>query len=80
MPSEKAKKEALEKAEAGQVTGRVDMTSRFVGMIVVPGKHLVKLEVETKEAEPWEGAVVLRGAGQSIGATQGEQSLVLRRD
>ena len=48
------------------------MTSRFVGLIVVPGKHIVKLEVEMKQAEPWEGAMALRGgkAGQVAGATQ----------
>ena len=67
MPSEKSKKEALEKAQVGQGSGRADMTSRFVGLIVVPGKHIVKLEAEMKQAEPWEGAVALRGSrvGQS---------------
>lgn len=63
MPTEKAKREALEKAEAGQGTGRADMTSRFVGLIVVPGKHIVKLEVEVKQAEPWEGTMPFRRAG-----------------
>ena len=62
MPSEKAKKEALEKAQVGQGSGRADMTSRFVGLIVVPGKHIVTLEVEMKEVEPWEGVVALRGS------------------
>ena len=70
MPSEKAKKEALEKAQAGQGSGRADMTSRFVGLIVVPGKHIVKLEVEMKQAESWEGTMALRGSrvGQSVDA------------
>ena len=68
MPTEKAKKEALEKAEAGQGTGRADMTSRFVGLIVVPGKHIVKLEVEMKQAEPWEAAVPIR-AGRAAQST-----------
>jgi hypothetical protein len=74
MPTGKAKKEALEKAEAGHGTGRADMTSRFVGLIVVPGKHIVKLEVEMKQAEPWEGPMALRGtrAGQSAAVTQSE--------
>lgn len=68
MPSENAKKDALEKAQAGQGSGRADMTSRFVGLIVVPGKHIVKLEVEMKQAEPWEGPMALRGSrvGQSV--------------
>lgn len=71
MPSEKAKKEALEKAQAGQGSGRADMTSRFVGLIVVPGKHIVKLEAEMKQVETWEGAMALRGSreGQSVDTT-----------
>lgn len=79
MPSEKAKKEALEKAQAGQGSGRADMTSRFVGLIVVPGKHIVKLEVEMKQAESWEGTMALRGSrvGQPVdtapSAPAGEQ-------
>lgn len=50
------------------------MTSRFVGLIVVPGKHVVKLEVEMKQAEPWEGAVALRSgrANQAADAAQSE--------
>jgi hypothetical protein len=48
------------------------MASRFVGLIVVPGKHIVKLEVEMKQVKPWEGAMALRGgkAGQAASATQ----------
>ena len=74
MPTGKAKKEALEKAEAGQGTGRADMTSRFVGLIVVPGKHIVKLEVEMKQAEPWEAPMAIRGgrAGQSTDHARSE--------
>jgi hypothetical protein len=70
MPNEKAKKEALEKAQAGQGNRRADMTSRFVGLVVVPGKHIVKLEVEMKQAEPWEGPMALRGSrvGQPVDA------------
>ena len=60
MPTEKAKKEALERAVAGDGTGRADMTSRFVGLVVVPGKHIMKLEVEPK-AGPWAGEMALRG-------------------
>jgi hypothetical protein len=70
MPTEKAKREALEKAEAGRGTSRANMTSRFVGLIVVPGKHIVKLEVEMKQAEPWEGVMAFRG--QAAVTTQSE--------
>lgn len=27
-------------------TVKVDMTSRFLGLVVVPGRHIVKIEVE----------------------------------
>ena len=62
MPSEKAKREALQRAEAGQGTGRADMTSRFVGLVVVPGKHIVKLEVEEKRSGTWESNLAIRGS------------------
>lgn len=74
MPTQKAKREAVENAEAGRRIGRADMTSRFVGLIVVPGKHIVKLEVEMKQAEPWEGALAFRGGRtcQPAATTQSE--------
>ncbi len=31
---------------AGSKTVAVDMTSRYLGLIVVPGHHIVKIEVE----------------------------------
>lgn len=61
MPTEKAKQEALERAAAGNGAGRADMTSRFVGLVVVPGKHITKLEAEQR-AGPWMGEMELRGA------------------
>lgn len=27
---------------------RLDMTSRFLGLVVVPGKHITKIEIEEK--------------------------------
>jgi N-alpha-acetyltransferase 38, NatC auxiliary subunit len=52
MPTEKAKKEAFERQQAGDGTAKADMTSRFLGLVVVPGKHIIRLEVEEKK--PWE--------------------------
>lgn len=52
MPTERAKKEAVERQQAGQGAGKADMTSRFLGLVVVPGQHIAKLEVE--ERKPWE--------------------------
>ncbi len=52
MPTETAKQEAIECQQAGEGTGRADMTSRFLGLVVVPGHHITKLEVE--ERKPWE--------------------------
>ena len=51
MPTEKAKKEAIERQKPGKGGGKADMTSRFLGLVVVPGRHITKLEVEEK---PWE--------------------------
>ena len=46
MPSERAKQEAIARGEAGQGPGKANMTSRFLGLVVIPGKHIVQLEVE----------------------------------
>jgi N-alpha-acetyltransferase 38, NatC auxiliary subunit len=48
LPSPAAEQAAIEKARAsGQASG-ADMTSRFVGLIVIPGKQIEKVEVEEK--------------------------------
>lgn len=39
-------RQAKSMANATSGTVAVDMTSRFLGMVVVPGKHISKLEVE----------------------------------
>lgn len=44
QPSQRQREEATEKASDGSVT--LDMTSRFLGLVVVPGQHIVKMEVE----------------------------------
>lgn len=46
MPTEKAQKRAESELAAGIGNGRADMTSRFVGLIVIPGKEIMKIEVE----------------------------------
>jgi N-alpha-acetyltransferase 38, NatC auxiliary subunit len=48
MPSPAAEKAAIEKTKATGQTSKADMTSRFVGLIVVPGKQIAKIEVEEK--------------------------------
>jgi N-alpha-acetyltransferase 38, NatC auxiliary subunit len=55
MPTEKAEREALEHQQTGQGAGRAgtaSMKSRFLGLVVVPGRHIIKLEVEEKKS--WE--------------------------
>ena len=52
LPTEKAKKEAIERQKVEGGAGKADMTSRFLGLVVVPGQHIIKLEVE--ENKPWE--------------------------
>ncbi|KAF4465495.1 hypothetical protein FALBO_7658 [Fusarium albosuccineum] len=44
QPSARQRAEAAEKA--GGETVKVDMTSRYLGLVVVPGHHIVKMEVE----------------------------------
>ncbi len=47
QPSPQKLAEIAEQAAADR-TGRVtmDMTSRYLGLVVVPGKHIVKIELE----------------------------------
>jgi N-alpha-acetyltransferase 38, NatC auxiliary subunit len=52
VSTENAKKEAVERQQAGEGAGKANMTSRFLGLVVVPGQHITKLEVEEKK--PWE--------------------------
>ncbi|KAH7156249.1 hypothetical protein EDB81DRAFT_786413 [Dactylonectria macrodidyma] len=44
QPSSKQRAEAAEKAGGETVT--LDMTSRYLGLVVVPGQYIVKIEVE----------------------------------
>ena len=47
LPSASAIEAAASKEEAeGKRNVKVDMTSRFMGLIVVPGKHITKIEIE----------------------------------
>jgi hypothetical protein len=52
MPSKAAEEAAVEKLKATGQASRADMTSRFVGLIVVPGHQIVKMEVEDKRDWP----------------------------
>lgn len=42
----------MEKAKETGNSSRADMTSRFVGLIVIPGKQIAKMEVEDKREWP----------------------------
>ncbi|RMJ10988.1 hypothetical protein CDV36_009371 [Fusarium kuroshium] len=44
QPSSRQRAEAAEKA--GGETIKLDMSSRYLGLVVVPGHHIVKMEVE----------------------------------
>jgi hypothetical protein len=44
QPSERQCAEAAETAAGPSV--KLDLTSRFLGLVVVPGHHIVKIEVE----------------------------------
>ena len=45
-PTESAIKAATEASHDPGATVKLDMTSRFLGLIVVPGQHIIKIEVE----------------------------------
>lgn len=53
MPTEVAVKAAVDKLQTTGQTSRADMTSRFVGLIVIPGKQISQMEVE--ERRDWPG-------------------------
>lgn len=46
MPSKTAEEKAITEAAATGKPAKADMTSRFVGLIVVPGKQIVKMALE----------------------------------
>lgn len=46
MPSKSAEQKAIAQAKATGKPAKADMTSRFVGLIVVPGNQIVKVELE----------------------------------
>jgi len=47
QPSPQKRAEVAETAAAsGAKTVTMDMTSRYLGLVVVPGHHIVKVEVE----------------------------------
>ncbi len=46
MPSKSAEEKAMAEAQATGKPAKADMTSRFVGLIVVPGDQTVKIELE----------------------------------
>lgn len=54
-------KRALEAAnapEAGSI--KLDMTARYLGLVVVPGEHVVKIEVEEFASQ------MKKGGGQNV--------------
>ncbi|KAI0198374.1 hypothetical protein F4808DRAFT_260780 [Astrocystis sublimbata] len=59
QPSQQRLAEAAAAAETtGAATVKADMTSRYLGLVVIPGEHIVKMEVEefvsqAKSRAPW---------------------------
>jgi hypothetical protein len=60
MPSGASERVAIDNLKISGQTSRADMTSRFVGLIVVPGKQIAKLEVEDKREWPSGQSLSLR--------------------
>ncbi len=51
-PSQAPEHAAVEKLKATGQASRADMTSRFVGLIVIPGKQISQVEVEERREWP----------------------------
>jgi N-alpha-acetyltransferase 38, NatC auxiliary subunit len=51
-PSKKAEAAAIEQAATTGESAEADMTSRFMGLIVIPKHHIVKIELEERRSEP----------------------------
>lgn len=45
-PAQSSVSQAAGQSKAKEGSIKVDMTSRFLGLVVVPGQHIVKIEVE----------------------------------
>ncbi|KIW72204.1 hypothetical protein PV04_00416 [Phialophora macrospora] len=52
MPSQAAENAAIEKLKVQGQASRANMTSRFVGLIVIPGKQIAQMEVEERREWP----------------------------
>lgn len=48
MPNKATEAAAIKAVRASGQTTRADMISRFVGLIVIPGKQIQKMEVEER--------------------------------
>lgn len=67
MPSREAERRAQEEVYTTGLPSRSDMTSRFVGLIVVPGRQIVKIMLEeTDSPKPLVDEVAQSGAALSI--------------
>lgn len=56
--AEAVKAAARSPASSSNATVRADMTCRYLGLIVVPGKHIVKIEIEEPESDELWGLYV----------------------
>jgi len=60
MPSKYAEQQALAQAKATGKPAKADMTSRFVGLIVVPGTQTVKVALEESRLSTSAPALAIR--------------------
>ncbi|SPO02332.1 uncharacterized protein DNG_05005 [Cephalotrichum gorgonifer] len=64
-PSPQKRLEAAQKAGAGADKVSMGMTSRFLGLVVVPGEHIVKIEVEEFASQMRKAPAAPGGSGVS---------------
>ena len=60
MPSGAVEKAAIEKLEATGQASKADMASRFVGLIVIPGKQIARMEAEERRDWPSSQSLSIR--------------------
>ena len=75
QPSLQQLQESASKAVPGQTAVSANMASRYMGLVVVPGRHIVRVEVEEFASQmrpaPAPPALGEAGAGAGVGAERG---------
>ncbi|KAI6761246.1 hypothetical protein HG531_001799 [Fusarium graminearum] len=64
QPSSREREKAVEEADGASV--KVDMTSRYLGLVVIPGHHIAKMEVEQFASQVRDGGFIFLWASAGL--------------